>query len=105
DPRRGAMSSLALGAAILKRGDSLAWFPEGERARDGKLKPFRPGIGLMLHRYAVPVVPVAIRGTYEALPPGAFWLRPRQVVVRFGPPLEPGVLEREGEGEKPEERI
>src|SRR5690606_9496408 len=58
DPRHAAASSLALAAAVLKRGDRLIWFPEGERSRDGQLKTFRPGIGLVLERHPLPAVPV-----------------------------------------------
>jgi long-chain acyl-CoA synthetase len=89
DQERGAGASLALAAAVLKRGDCLIWFPEGERSRTGELLPFRPGIGILLTRFPRPVVPVSIRGTFEALPPGRWWIRPGPVTVTFGPALEP----------------
>src|SRR5262249_50051309 len=38
DPQRGAMSSLAFGALVLKRGQDLIWFPEGQRSPTGKLQ-------------------------------------------------------------------
>ena len=89
EPERGAGSSLALASAVLKRGDCLIWFPEGERSRTGKLVPFRPGIGLLLARFPRPVVPVFIDGTFEALPRGRWWIRPVPVTVTFGAPLDP----------------
>jgi long-chain acyl-CoA synthetase len=89
DQERGAGASLALAAAVLKRGDCLIWFPEGERSRTGELLPFRPGIGILLARFPRPVVPVSIRGTFEALPPGRWRIRPGPVTVTFGPALEP----------------
>jgi long-chain acyl-CoA synthetase len=89
EPERGFASALALGAAVLKRGDSLVWFPEGERSLSGELLPFRPGIGLLLHRFPRPVVPVFIRGTFEAMPRGRRWPRRRPVTVVLGPPLDP----------------
>jgi long-chain acyl-CoA synthetase len=89
EPERGFASSLALGAAVLKRGDSLAWFPEGERSITGALLPFRPGIGLLLDRFSRPIVPVDIRGTFEALPRGRRWPRRCPVTVVFGAPLDP----------------
>jgi long-chain acyl-CoA synthetase len=82
-------SSLALGAAVLKRGECLVWFPEGERSVTGKLLPFRPGIGLLLHRFPRPAVPVYVRGTFEAWPRGRRWPRRRPVTVVFGTPLDP----------------
>jgi len=105
DARRGVVSSLALGAAVLKHGRRLIWFPEGGITRTGKLQPFRPGIGLLLHQYRVPVIPVFIRGTEKALPPDTFRLHLRPINVRIGEALDPRDLERQGQGEKPEERI
>jgi long-chain acyl-CoA synthetase len=88
DQARGAAASLALAAAVLKRGGSLIWFPEGERSPTGRIVPFRPGIGLLLARFPRPVVPVSIRGTYEALPRGSWLVRPCAVTVTFGKPIE-----------------
>jgi long-chain acyl-CoA synthetase len=55
----------------------------------GKLLPFRPGIGLLLHRFPRPAVPVYVRGTFEAWPRGRRWPRRRPVTVVFGTPLDP----------------
>jgi long-chain acyl-CoA synthetase len=101
DPERGAGSSLALAAAVLKRGNCLIWFPEGERSLTGKLLPFRPGIGLLLTRFPRPIVPVFIQGTFEAWPRGRLWIRPTPVTVTFGTPLDPRQLV--GPGSPPEE--
>jgi long-chain acyl-CoA synthetase len=60
---------------------------------------------MLLHRYPVPVVPVFIRGTHEAMPPGKAWPRPNKIVVAFGEPLDPRELEEQGEGDKPQDRI
>ena len=92
DQARGAGSSLALAAAILKRESCLIWFPEGERSPTGGLLPFRPGIGLLLARFPRPVVPVAIQGTHEALPRGRWMIRPYPVAVTFGLPVDPRLL-------------
>jgi long-chain acyl-CoA synthetase len=89
EQERSAGVSLALAAAVLKRGDCLIWFPEGERSRTGELLPFRPGIGLLLARFPRPVVPVLIQGTFEALPRGRRWIRPARVTVTFGAPFDP----------------
>ena len=91
--------------AVLGRGDVLVWFPEGGRSPDGELQPFRPGIGALLARHRVPVVPAFIRGTDEAMPPGRLLVRPAKVTVTFGAPVLPEDLERAGRGATPEERI
>lgn len=106
DPRRGPIASLAFGAAVLKRGHSVIWFPEGQRSPEGKLLPFRAGLGLILKEYSdLPVVPVYIEGTYEALPVGARFPRPRRIVVHIGKPLMPEELEKAGDGDSPHQRI
>ena len=105
DPERGASSSLAFGVALLKRGDTLVWFPEGQRTRDGRLQPFKAGLGLIVQAAPAPIVPVHIEGTFEALPRGRIVPRPRHVTVRFGRPLDPRDLERRGHGDDPAERI
>jgi len=60
---------------------------------------------MLLNRYQVPVVPVSISGTKEALPPGKALPRPKKLTITFGKPLNPRVLEQQGEGEQPEDRI
>jgi long-chain acyl-CoA synthetase len=105
DSHRAVFSSLAFGAVVLKSQKSLIWFPEGHRSPTGELQPFKPGIGMLLDRYPVPVVPVFIRGTHEAMPPGRVWVQPKKVTVIFGKPLDPHELEQQGEGDQPQSRI
>lgn len=105
DQQRGFISGIALGAAVLKRGQSLVWFPEGQRARTPEVQEFMPGIGILLERFPVPVVPVAIHGAHQAMPPGRILPRLGRITVVFGEPLDPAVLEREGEGDQPRHRI
>ncbi|HXZ24729.1 MAG TPA: lysophospholipid acyltransferase family protein, partial [Nitrospiria bacterium] len=49
--------------------------------------PPKPGVGLIVARTGVPVLPVYVTGTDEAMPRGSWWVRPRRVTVRIGPPL------------------
>jgi long-chain acyl-CoA synthetase len=86
------LANIALGAAALARGYHLVWFPEGGRSPDGILQPFQSGIGLMMTAHPVPVVPVWIEGSFEALPTGACWPRRRRIRVRFGEPLNSNLL-------------
>jgi long-chain acyl-CoA synthetase len=62
-------------------------FPEGGRSRDGTLQAFKPGIGLMAVSMQIPVVPLHLRGVFEALPPGQRWPRRARVRVRVGEAL------------------
>ena len=105
DPERGVVSSLAFCAAVLKRGKNLVLFPEGERSASGRLLPFRPGIGILLHRIPLPVVPVFIHGSHDALPVGRALPRLKRITLVFGQPLDPRELERQGAGAEPHDRI
>jgi long-chain acyl-CoA synthetase len=102
---RSGVSSLAFGAAALERGKSLIWFPEGQRSHGGELQPFKPGVGLLLDHFRVPVVPVSISGTYEAMPPGRALVRPKAITVVFGELLSVVDLDRQGEGDRSQDRI
>src|SRR5215218_7398446 len=95
NPGHAGLSSLAFGAAVLRRKQNLVWFAEGERSRTGTLQPFKPGIGMLLNNYPVPVVPVFIRGTYEAMPRGRFLRKLEKVTVTFGEPVDPLVFDGE----------
>jgi len=105
DPDHALISSLAFGAAVLKRGNHLVWFAEGALSPTGGLQPFKPGIGILLERFQTLAVPVAIHGTDRALPVGKLWPLPKPVMVEFGHPLSPRHLEQQGKGNKPHERI
>ena len=75
---------------MLRQGKILCVFPEGTRARDGKLHEFKKGVGIIARELNVPIVPVAIRGTYEMLAPGKTVPVPAKVTVTFGKPIFPG---------------
>ncbi len=91
-------ADMALAAAVLRRGRNLVWFPEGRRAPPGEMLSFQPGIGMLLERLQVPVIPVFIRGTDRAMPIGRIIPRPTRVEVVFGRPLHPGELQGRAEG-------
>jgi 1-acyl-sn-glycerol-3-phosphate acyltransferase len=62
-------------------------FPEGTRSRTGQMGPFKHGVGMLVAGTSVPVVPCHLQGTFEAMPPGKAWPRPRRVRLRIGQPL------------------
>lgn len=72
---------------LLARGETVGMFPEGSRSADGELQPARPGIALLVQKSGVPVVPIAVMGTFEMLPRGASRPRPARLIVAFGKPL------------------
>lgn len=92
EPERGATAALALSAAAIRQGDSLAWFPEGRRSPDGRLHDFRPGIGRLLARFPLRVIPLHIAGSFAAMPVGRLWPRFTPIVIRIGAPIDPRTL-------------
>jgi long-chain acyl-CoA synthetase len=79
--------ALQISAYVLNKGRSLSVFPEGGRSFDGTLMEFKKGVGILAIEMGVPVIPVFIKGAYEALPRGALCPRCRKITVVFGEPL------------------
>lgn len=76
-------------ATPLKMGKNLVIFPEGARTRDGKLLEFRPFFAMLASIYNVPIVPVIIDGSFEALPSGKLFPRPKKIKLRYLKPIYP----------------
>jgi len=93
--RQGAGVSSGRGIDTARRlvgeGWNLLVFPEGTRSRDGWVQRFRHGTARLSIECGLPMVPIAIRGAFSAMPRGRSWpLKGRYPVsVRFGPPLQP----------------
>ncbi|HET6342628.1 MAG TPA: 1-acyl-sn-glycerol-3-phosphate acyltransferase, partial [Gemmatimonadota bacterium] len=84
--------TLRIAGKVADRGGSLLVFPEGERSMDGRLLPFRHGIGVMARELHLPIVPCGAAGLMAILPKGSHWARGcwlgrAPVAVRFGRPL------------------
>ena len=72
---------------IVERKTSVLVFPEGGRAADGKLQVFKDGAFFLAIKAQVPVVPIALIGTYQMLPFGSGAMRPGPVTMRIGAPV------------------
>ncbi|HVB57905.1 MAG TPA: lysophospholipid acyltransferase family protein [Candidatus Acidoferrales bacterium] len=86
--RDSASASLAVAVRHLKNGLSFAVYPEGTRSSNGRLRPFKGGAFVMAIQAGVPIVPVSIVGARKLLPKGQWALRPGEIVIRFGPPVD-----------------
>ncbi len=73
--------------ALVESGRSLIIYPEGTRARDGKLRPFKKGAFTMAVAGQIPILPVTIHGTYQAWPPGRSLVRGGKITVVVDPPI------------------
>jgi long-chain acyl-CoA synthetase len=69
---------------ILQQGEPVLIFPEGTRSRTGQLQAFKPGIGLVAWESKAPILPVYIKGSYEAMPPEKSMPSKKPIRVRFG---------------------
>ena len=84
---RSAVAGLLRGVAALKAGMPLVLFPEGSRSLDGHMQAAHSGCAFMALRAGVPLVPLALIGTYELLPIHVYSLRPRPLMIIAGDPI------------------
>ncbi|MDD5194702.1 MAG: 1-acyl-sn-glycerol-3-phosphate acyltransferase [Candidatus Omnitrophica bacterium] len=81
---------------VLQRGKGLCFFPEGLRSPTGEVGKFKKGFGILAKETGAKLVPVAIEGAYQAWSSSAKYPKRHPIRVRFGKPLLPEDLEKEG---------
>jgi 1-acyl-sn-glycerol-3-phosphate acyltransferase len=81
--------------AALEAHRAVILFPEGTRTRDGNLQRVRSGVGLLVVKSGAPVVPVRVWGSFEAWGRHVKIPRPKQLTVKYGPPLDFSALREE----------
>lgn len=105
DQENADMSSLKNIIKLLKSGERVVMFPEGERSWDGKMLEAKAGVGLIIAKSKTPVIPARLFGAHEALPRGAsFWKR-RQVTLVVGEPIEFSKKEMKAKGREAYQEI
>jgi 1-acyl-sn-glycerol-3-phosphate acyltransferase len=65
--------------AVLKEGNSMLFFPEGGRSKDGMLKSFKMGAFSVAKENGVDIVPITLLGTGTLLPKGS--MRPHRTNI------------------------
>ncbi len=88
DLGKGDLASLKKVLALLKAGNRVLIFPEGTRSPDGSLQPATSGIGFILSKAQVPVVPMRIFGAHEAWPRSAKRPGLGRITIVVGPPVD-----------------
>ena len=83
----GFRQSFAYAGAAVDRGYSVLVFPEGRHTVDGKMNPFRAGIGLLANNLGIPVLPMRIHGLFELKQAGKKFAPPWKICVRIGEPM------------------
>lgn len=87
---RSYLKMLARCEEEIRKGNSILIFPEGTRSPDGKMQRFREGAFRLAVNLKVPIIPVIIEGTHEALPKKGFIFKKRKkIIVRVLPPVPP----------------
>jgi 1-acyl-sn-glycerol-3-phosphate acyltransferase len=86
--RDAAFASIERAAESIRQGNSFLIFPEGTRSKTDELLPFKKGGLMMALRAQAPIVPVAIMGGRAAMRKGSALVRPVDVTVRIGAPIE-----------------
>jgi 1-acyl-sn-glycerol-3-phosphate acyltransferase len=80
---------LVLASEYIRKRCSVMFFPEGTRSRDGRMLRFTDGAFRLAIRECVPVLPLAIDGTEEALPKNNWRFGgPRTIRVHVLPPVD-----------------
>lgn len=96
DRTKGDLAAFKAALAVLKAGGALCLFPEGTRTLDGELQPPKAGIGFLIMKAEVPVVPAYIEGSFTAFSKGAGWIKPSRITVLYGRPISPEEFQRLG---------
>ncbi len=87
-PRQsGFRQSFEYAGEAVDRGFSILIFPEGTETKDGRIQPFKAGIGLLASELNVPIVPIMLRGLFEVKKRKQRFVKPGTVSITFGDPI------------------
>jgi long-chain acyl-CoA synthetase len=92
DPDAQLVRAMQAGAAGLRAGKILNIYPEGQRSFDGQLLEFKKGAAILASELSLPIVPVAIDGTYQIWPRKSWRFRLAKVRLTFGRLVEPAEI-------------
>jgi len=84
----GFRRSFAYAGEAVDRGYSVLVFPEGQHTTDGKMLPFRAGVGLLAANLGIPVLPMRIDGLFELKHAGRRFAAPWSIRVKIGKPMQ-----------------
>jgi long-chain acyl-CoA synthetase len=85
--RSGFRKSFEFAGELVDRGWSVLVFPEGVLTPDGAIAPFRAGVGLLVTRLRIPVIPMRLEGLYDLREANKHWTSPGHIRVTVGTPV------------------
>jgi len=87
--RDAGIEAVEAAKKVVAQGINMTIYVEGKRSFDGKLLPFKKGPFYLAMECGVPIIPMTIVGTHEAMPKGRFAIKPVPVKVIFHAPIDP----------------
>jgi 1-acyl-sn-glycerol-3-phosphate acyltransferase len=97
--REASVQSLARAAERVRAGANVIIFPEGTRSPDGSVREFKSGGFHLAIQAGVPIVPVAVSGSWRIAPKRSLRIESGRVLVRYGAPIPTEGLRVEDRGE------
>jgi long-chain acyl-CoA synthetase len=88
DPDTNLGRAMRISAIGLKAKQNLIIFPEGSLSCDGELQVFKKGAAILARELQIPIVPVAIHGSFNAWSKVGEGIRLAPIRITFGPPLK-----------------
>jgi 1-acyl-sn-glycerol-3-phosphate acyltransferase len=85
--RRTAVKSFDLAAQRIRKGNTIVVFPEEGRSRERAMRPFQRGGFLLALKSELPILPIAVDGTFDVFRVGAKRITPGIVTVKVGTPI------------------
>ena len=85
--RKTAVKSFEKAVDRIRKGNTVVVFPEEGRSRERAMRPFQRGGFLLALRSGLPILPVAIDGTFDVYSARARWVKPGPVTIKVGTPI------------------
>lgn len=86
--RKSLTSNILNCQEFVKKGQHyLIMYPEGTRSLTGEIQPFKCGPAFIAKKLGIPLIPVYISGTYEAMAKGVCFPRQNKIYVKIGNPI------------------
>jgi 1-acyl-sn-glycerol-3-phosphate acyltransferase len=91
---RSALKALRLCQDKLEQKVSVMMFPEGTRSRSGELAEFKDGAFKLAIEAGVPILPMVLNGTYNALTPNSWTFNQVKAELRVLDPIDTSIYSR-----------